>query len=236
MITSVILLSVAIFLVAILVPDISTNITPEKSSELGIEKTTPQIQGLPWQIEKTNDTIRVFGITLGYSTLSDAEKIFLGDGEISLFQSKSGLHSVEAYFDKVDFAGLTAKIILVMDIPASVASQMYERGVRISKVGSGSNKISIATEDLHRTRNAAVASITYLPAINLNAKQLEARFGKPAQRITEPDSTAEHWLYPSLGLDVTLDEKNKEILQYVKPSVFSTISKPLEIVKQKTVN
>jgi len=208
----VILLSATIFSVALLVP----------------ENTTESSQGMPWQIEKIDNTTRVFNLTLGKSTLSEAEGLFLGDAEISLFQSQQGEHSVEAYFDKVILGGLIAKIILVMDVTESELSEMYLRGVRISKLGSGSNKVSISTEDLHRVRNSSIASVTYLPAINLNADQLISRFGQPSKRIKESESGTEHWLYPQLGLDVTLNEQGKEILQYVEPAKFSRVMEPLE--------
>lgn len=214
-ISGVTLLSIILIIVALFIP----------------ETKTAETHGLPWQIEQRDGSTRVFGLTLGYSTLIDAEKLFLGDSEISLFRSQQGAYTLEAYFDKVELGGLTAKMILIMDIPDDELSMMFQRGVRISKVGSGSNKVSIATEDLHRARKSAIASITYLPAVNLDAKQLEARFGIPDQRIKEPDSKAEHWLYPALGLDVTLDNEEKEVLQYVIPENFLQVSQPLERIK-----
>lgn len=208
----VILLSAAIFLGALFIP----------------ESTTQNTQGMPWQIDKIDNTTRVFNLTLGKSTLSEAENILLGDAEVSLFRSQENAHSVEAYFDKVMLGGLSAKIVLVMDISEPELGAIYSRGVRISKLGSGGNKVSIATEDLHRVRSSAIAGITYLPAINLNADQLISRFGQPLKRIKEPDNNTEHWLYPEIGLDVTLNEQGKDILQYIEPAKFSKISEPLE--------
>lgn len=209
------LFSIAIFAIAMLLP----------------EGKTSNSQNLPWQIEQTEGSTRVFGLTLGVSRLREAERLLQGDGEISLFRSENGAYSIESYFDKTELGGLTAKMVLVMDIPAEELAQIYERGVRVSKLGNGTSKVSIATADLHRTRSAAIASITYLPAINLTAEQLKARFGAPAQRIREPDSSAEHWLYPAIGLDITLDENAKEVFQYIKPSSFTQISQPLLNVK-----
>ena len=211
-ISGVILLSAAIFGFALLVPDDASH----------------KSQGLPWQIEKTADNnTRVFNITLGKTTLQEAEKILLGDGEISLFHAPDNSYSLEAYFDKVDIAGLTAKMILVMDLPQEELDKMYQRGVRISKSGSGSNKVNIATPDLHRTREAPIASITYLPSINLKADQIKAKFGEPKNRVIEPDTGVEHWLFPDIGLDIALDSNGKDVLQYVLPSSFAKISKPL---------
>lgn len=216
---SVILLSLVIFVIALVIPDpVSDNVKQNA-------------QGLPWQIEQHQGSIRVFNLTLGKSTLIEAEKLLLGDAEISLFRSPTDSHAIEAYFDKVMLGGLSAKMILVMDIPESELSEMFQRGLRISKLGSGSNKVSLTTKDLHYTRNSAIASITYLPAINLNSEQLIARFGSPLERIGEPGGTIEHWLYPKLGLDVMLDDSGKEVLQYIEPSRFTQISTPLKQVR-----
>ncbi|MDH5546745.1 MAG: hypothetical protein OEZ43_14225 [Gammaproteobacteria bacterium] len=185
--------------------------------------------GLPWQIELTEQTSRVFGLTLGTSTLAEAESSLKADGEISLFRKNDNDYTVEAYFDKVELGGLSAKMILVMQVPSQELAQMFQHGVRISKAPSGSNKVSIATEDRHRVRDSAIQSITYLPAVNLDAEQILSRFGKPSQRIPDPHNASEHWLYPQLGLDVTLDAKNREVLQYVSPANFHTIQTPLMV-------
>ena len=192
------------------------------------ENTNQSNHGLPWQIEQIDGTTKVFDLTLGVSTLREAETKLLGDGELSLFHSPEDAYSVEAYFDKVELGGLTAKMVLVMDIPETVAHAMFERGARISKLGSGSDKVSMATDDLHIARESTIASITYLPAIDLKPDQLSARFGQPWKHIQDSNNAAEHWLYPQLGLDITLNATGKDVLQYVQPSRFSSILAPLE--------
>jgi hypothetical protein len=52
------------------------------------------------------------------------------------------------------------------------------------------------------------------------------RFGAPAERIRQGE-TLEHFLYPAQGLDIVLDSKGKEVLQYVAPADFARLRAPL---------
>jgi hypothetical protein len=52
------------------------------------------------------------------------------------------------------------------------------------------------------------------------------RFGAPAERIRQGE-TLEHFLYPARGLDIVLDSKGKEVLQYVAPADFARLRAPL---------
>jgi hypothetical protein len=53
-----------------------------------------------------------------------------------------------------------------------------------------------------------------------------SRFGRPSERIRSSESV-EHYLYPDRGLDVVLDSKGKELLQYVAPQQFELLREPL---------
>ena len=108
-ILGVIALSVLVFIIGVFIP--SGKVTHKQS--------------LPWQIEQTADgSSRVFGLVLGQSNLHEAEKSLRDVAEVSLFatEQESGdtQHIVEAYFDKVKLGGLSARVVLEMEIPVSV--------------------------------------------------------------------------------------------------------------------
>ncbi len=186
---------------------------------------------MPWQVERVGDTTRVFGIELGKTTLSDVERLINEPAEVSLF-NREGQRIVEAYFDRVDFSGLRARMVLVMDLSKEELDGMFHRGVRIAKLGSGANKVTLADEDMRKVGNTPVVAITYIPRINLDAAIIEKRFGEPTRRISEKEGMIEHWLYAEKGLDVALDPEGKEVLQYVLPSRFTaSLLQPLEAQK-----
>lgn len=182
---------------------------------------------LPWQIEPVNGTIRVFGLTLGESTLSDAEAVIGEEAEVSLFRSPEGRIDVEAYFDQATISGLKSKIVLAIALTETTREAMYERGIRIATMGSGTRKVTLAPEDLKHVRQSPIGGITYLPRIDLEPELLTKRFGEPARRIPEPEGRAVHWLYPAFGLDITVNEDGKEVFQYVPPAQFERVVEPL---------
>ncbi len=188
----------------------------------------PAAQFLPWHIEPTaQGSIRVFGLTLGESTLQTAENLFQGGAKVSLFVSPEGKYKVEAYFDKVILGGFSAQLVMVMALSQDQQAAMFQRGARVSNLGGGRKKVTLAGEDLQAVFAAPVASIAYLTRARLDDDLLLKRFGEPAKRIREPKNNTMHWLYPKLGLDIALSDKGRAVLQYVSPKEFSGLMAPL---------
>ena len=190
---------------------------------------------LPWNITHPSaGTSRVFGITLGKSTLSDLEGVFREQSEVSLFKTSEGKMIVESFFDELNLNGLKAKFVMTIAVPPEELEGMFSRGLRMNSTPSG-KRITLSFDDLTRVRNTPVASLTYLPSVRLEAGLISKRFGEPVQRIRESKSGAVHWLYPQHGLDVTLGGEEKPLLQYVSPADFELLRAPLlehgEIVK-----
>jgi hypothetical protein len=182
---------------------------------------------LPWKISHpTPDTSRVFGITLGQTSLDQTEQIFKEKTELSLFESKEGKMRVEAFFDELNLNGLKAKFVFNIAVPAGELNGMYSRGLRINNTISG-KRITLAPDDLARVRQLPVSGITYLPTATLEEAVFTKRFGIPAERIREKKNNAVHWLYPQHGLDITLSGNEKPLLQYIALKDFELLRKPL---------
>jgi hypothetical protein len=194
----------------------------------------PQVVHFPWQIETMDDgATRVFGLTLGHTTLSETERAFGEPAEVSLFVPQKGQRVVEAYFDSVDISGLRARVVIVMDIPREDIEAMYNRGARVANMGGGQRKVTLSDEDMARLQQMPIGSLTYIPRINLDAELISRRFGEPAERIAEPEGRVEHWLYPEKGLDIALDAEGKEVLQYVLPARFDAVRQPLLVQQER---
>lgn len=207
---SLLLLAVAIFF-------------PSRQKEL-----PAQPQSLPWQIETTTDgNIRVFGLLLGHSTVTDAIRRFGEDAKVSMFVSPKNKRVIEVYFNNIRLARLNAKVVLSVAIKEGQIKAMYNRGTRISTLGDGNRKVTLDADDLLQVKKSPISMITYLPKTRLNSNLLLARFGKPAQRIRETKTKALHWLYPSHGLDIAQDKNGRTVLQYLPPRVFEKAIQPL---------
>jgi hypothetical protein len=189
-----------------------------------------QALGFPWQITQHEDgATSVFKIKLGTTTLGQAEQLFQEVAELSLFKPKDKDAVIEAFFDKVLIGGLSSKIIISFSLEKSKLLSIYDRGVRISTLGSGTRKVTLSSNDQKEMRNEMITAITYLPSINLSDDLVEKRFGEPGNKIEDKKSGAMHWLYPKKGVDVVLHESEKEVITYVSPSEFFKITEPLNI-------
>lgn len=184
---------------------------------------------LPWNItHPTPDTTRVFGITLGVTSLDQSAEIFKHqtEVEISLFKPSEGKLGVEAFYEEVNFNGLKAKIVMNVAVPQDELAQMYQRGLRMNSTPSG-KRITLTADDLARVKSLPVSSLTYLPTVRLEEPVIIKRFGEPAQRIKEGNNELTHWLYPQHGLDIVLSGKEKPLFQYLPPKDFELLRAPL---------
>jgi hypothetical protein len=188
----------------------------------------PERVNLPWQIERTADGgSRVFGLTLGRSTLAEAETQLQEPVKVQLFRPENGAITVEGYMDNASISGLRAKLVFTVEVPPERIEGIFDRGVRISKSSSGAHKVTLAEDDLAAVRQLPINTITYLPRTNLSEELVRQRFGEPARRVAEGEDGAVHLLYPELGLDVTIDPDQREVLQYVRPDRFQQLLQPL---------
>ena len=184
---------------------------------------------LPWLIEvDAHGDTQVFGLTLGVSTLADAREVFQEQGKLNLFQSPQGEYAIEAYFQRLFLSGLRADMVLALDVGQQAAAEIFERGLRVSKLGSGAKKIDMTKPDQDLLAEERIALITYLPATDLDEEILSRHFGEPQQKLSEKKSGIVHWLYPEKGLDIAVNPDGKEVFQYVRPSEFEELLKPLD--------
>jgi hypothetical protein len=183
---------------------------------------------LPWMIEvDAQGESHVFGLTLGESTLADAREAFQEQGKMNLFLSPQGEYAIEAYFQRLFLSGLRADLVLALDVGQQQAAEIFDRGLRISKLGSGAKKVDMTTPDKDLLAEKKIALITYLPATDLEEEIIRRHFGEPQQKISEKKSGIVHWLYPEKGLDIGVNPDGKEVFQYVRPAEFEELVKPL---------
>lgn len=187
-----------------------------------------QMQFLPWQIETSaSNSIRVFGIVLGQTRLREAEDLYQSPAEISLFVSAQGKYQIEAYFDKLIMGGFSAQMVMTMDFSQTQQAAMFKRGLRLSHLGGGRQKVSLAEADRRQVANAVINSLVYLTRTRVDESLLLKRFGEPTQRVREEQQHLTHWLYPEKGLDVALGDHGHAVFQYISPQHFTLLQTPL---------
>lgn len=184
---------------------------------------------LPWQVSVDGQgRTQVFGFTLGETRLAEVRSVFGEEGKLSLFaQPGDGTFAVEAYFDQIYLNRLRADFVMTLAADQATLAPMFERGLRISQLGSGAKRVTLDPDDARRLADSPIRSITYLPWKSLDADIVERRFGPPVERASEEGTEVIHWLYPERGLDIGLDPRGGVVIQYVNPGDFAALVAPL---------
>lgn len=199
---------------------------------IAIDQDTPgaadaPVTGLPWQIDVLSDGgSRVFGLEPGTSLLNDAIAHFGPDAEVAIIAPPGQAPALEAYFESVRAGFITARVILTVAIETDELAAMQSRVVKSSYMESATRKLTLHADDLARARTLPILAIAFIPSADLDEAVIVDRFGPPTLRIPVNDHL-EHFLYPERGLDIALDARGKEILQYVAPRDFDRLSAPL---------
>ena len=185
------------------------------------------IKGLPWQIELLPDgTSKVFGVTLGQSTLGEAREQLGDDMELAIIVVAADDHGLEMFYSHYTAGVFSGKLIVAADIGPDTLEQLLDRAVNAEYLESGARKFHVNPDDLPVAYQAAVKSITFIPGIALDEQTALKHFGTPAETIRRSDQVA-HLLYPGKGLDLTINKNGKDVLQYVAPRSFAELRDPL---------
>jgi hypothetical protein len=184
-------------------------------------------EGMPWQIDVLPDgTTRVFGLTPGRSTLDDARKLLGANAQVALVIAPGESGSVEAYYESVTAGPVTGKMVLTLETTLAQREQIINRARKVDYMNSTTRRVSPSDEDLALADAFVISAIAFIPSANLDEQIILQRFGMPAERIRSSEAR-EHFLYPAKGLDLQLDAKGKELLQYVAPRNFVQLRDPL---------
>ena len=183
--------------------------------------------GLPWQIETLpGGEAQVFGLTLGKSTLADARARFGPEMQLAVIAEPDERGNVEGYYEGVTAGFVAGKLIVTADLPPEAIDGMRERAPKTQYMQSTTRRATLAPADEAAALAAPIRGLAFIPSAQLDEAVILERFGQPAERIRVNDHQ-EHLLYPAKGLDLVLDSKGRELLQYVAPARFDALRAPL---------
>lgn len=177
--------------------------------------------GLPWQVERLADgRTRVFGLTLGLSTLGDADRG--GMLQVAVVAGPRDSGALEGYLDPFNAGFVAGRLVLSAASDEAQRQGWRERATRREGGDRGGQALrhGLAGADRAEALRATIVGLTFIPNAQLDAATLRQRFGEPHERLPGSDARLEHWLYPALGLAVVLDAEGREVLQYVAPAEF----------------
>ncbi|QDX80268.1 hypothetical protein B9N43_02710 [Denitratisoma sp. DHT3] len=189
----------------------------------GAERAAGNAVPPPWRIEKLADGhTRVLGLVPGVSTLGEARQRFGADLFIAVIAAPNETGALEAYLDGMNAGSITGKLILTIDAAPEIVAAMKQRSTKSEYMESSTRKYRLAPADLEAALRLPIRAVGFIPSANLDAATVEQRFGRPVERL-RASAESEHLLYPDLGLDVAVNAKGKELLQYVAPARFGLL-------------
>ena len=189
---------------------------------------------LPWQIDLIDHgQTRVFGLVPGTSTLDEGIARLGNDFSAGILHTDGEAQSFEAYFESANAGFITGKFILTIDIPKAELTTMAARTPSVKMLETGARLLSLHPDDIVTARSAAISAIAFIPSADLDEDVILQRFGTPGLRIRATPQL-EHFLYPDKGLDIALDARGKEVLQYVAPAAFDQLLEPLQTLRNQS--
>jgi len=194
----------------------------------GNQPKTIKVTDLPWQIEIQPDgASRVFGATLGSTTLDQLSRHINKVPEFAVFITDKGPEAVEAYFGKTRIGVFDTKFVVMLDATPDMLQRLTDNAGEPEPMPSGSWKRVIGEQDIPDVINLPVREMTYVPSVAYEPELVNQRFGTPAQILTF-DEDSDYWLYPDKGLAILMNRDGKEILQYVHPQTFPSLRQRID--------
>lgn len=181
--------------------------------------TTPAPAGLPWQVTLRSDGgSQVFGLNLPGTTLSQLRQAYGDDLRVAVMTGPGEVGALEAYLERHEAGGIAGRLWFAFDADPAALARWRHSG-RSEQVDADTRRHALGADALAEADRAPLTGISFMPAGQLDAAAVAARFGEPAERL-HSDTRLEHWLYPALGLAVVIDAEGRDLLQYVAPPDF----------------
>lgn len=185
----------------------------------------PVESSLPWQVEADGaGGSRVFGLQPGVSTLADVRQRFGRDIDLGILAAPGETGTLEGYYDNVALGFVTAKLVVTLDATPQAIASMRERAPdsEYMESANATRRMRLHADDLAAVERMPIRAIAVIPALSLDDAAVVQRFGEPAERVAVSE-TQTHLLYPGRGLDILVDAKRRELLQYVAPRDFDKL-------------
>jgi len=159
--------------------------------------------------------LHVLGVTLGQTTLKQAETILKSKSDVALYiypqgHAKAGL-KLEAFFPAI--ADHT-KVVLLLDVGDAQLKAIEARATVPHLYPDQVARMNLAAEDSARTHAATVTALTLIPNLIVSAFTLKARFGEP-DRVKNLSKGVDEYSYDGIGLKAELHKNEPPRLHFM---------------------
>jgi len=161
--------------------------------------------------------LHVLGVTLGKTTLRQAERILKSKSDVALYiypqeHLKAGM-KLEAFFPAI--ADHT-KVVLLLDLDDKALKEIEARATIPHLYPDKVARMNLAADDVSRARSATVRELTLIPNLTISAETLKARFGEP-DRMLSLDKDRDEYIYDAIGLNAVISKDEPPVLHFTNP-------------------
>ncbi|MGB0720931.1 MAG: hypothetical protein ACPGU7_00915 [Gammaproteobacteria bacterium] len=190
----------------------------------------PGLKLPPWVISAPSpDQLDALGVSLGRTTVAEAEKRWGRVLEKAVFSFRDGRNEVEAFAGKLSFGGIEGRLVAPLDVDADTAELYASRATDRKPQPSLSIKQELQAVDSQALGTVVLDRLMFVPATKkLETAMLEQRFGKPSSRSERGENGVTLWTYPDKGLVIIHDPEGPEVMHFVPPASFPELLKLLE--------
>lgn len=179
-----------------------------------------QLDSTPWQVDRLNNgAFRVFGITLGKTSIQEANQIFASFAKTRLLvdtRNKDIKHyQLIASYQELVFSGLVAQIDIQYQLKQDELHRLYTK-LKTSSLDNTEQRVyefKLSSEDEMSYLSTPVASITYTPSTDLGFDTILQRFGPPSDDkvITDEQRVLD---FPKMGLKIYIYKNSPDQFIY----------------------
>lgn len=176
---------------------------------IGQDRPVHDLDYQPWEVNRLdNGSIRVLGITLGKTSVQEANQIFASFAKTRLqdltLSNDTHKHQLIAIYDELSIGGLLTKVQLGYQIDRKSLQEIVNN-TNIS-TNSENNIQAIKLYEIDKKTegsllNTPISSITYIPSIDFGEDVIRQRFGQAAEELKISEEK-QLWFYPELGLQI----------------------------------
>jgi len=161
--------------------------------------------------------LHVLGVTLGKTTLKQAERILKSKSDVALYiypqeHPKAGM-KLEAFFPAI--ADHT-KVVLLLDLDDKALKEIEARATIPHLYPDKVARMNLASDDVSSARSATVRELTLIPNLTISAETLKARFGEP-DRMQSLDKDRDEYIYDAIGLNAVISKGEPPVLHFTNP-------------------
>jgi len=212
---------------------------------IGQRKPVNSLDYMPWEVDiLKNGSTRVLGITLGKTTIQEANQIFASFAQTRLIQSSASMdnsvsehpaangdstgnentappdYQLIARYNDLNFDGMIAEVQLIYQLDKTKILALHKTlktDEAADKVSAQSNaqEYKIDKQDEIAWLSTPVQGITFIPSIDYGEDTIRQRFGQAIKQL-KINETEQLWVYPEFGLKIFIYTDRPDRFVYSK--------------------